>query len=246
MKKINDNFISSTLPYSISKDRNLQTFSKLSDKALEHIIPHIDDGILLASLDTLSSGVLDHMAAQWRVKVWRDSWPVEIKRQVLKALITEKSRQGTLLAIKNSVASFGSAVAIKEWWQTEPKGVPHTFSLVLDQTELPGIITEELLDDIRRLIDDAKPVRSQYTVTIMQKGFVNVYRHQVARHYIYKRIDGNLQSYDKSQVRLNRFNAVRPMVYKNFGASKKYPNEGVATLYQQANYKGRAVIFKRI
>lgn len=246
MKSIKDNFIISTLPSSLSKDKNFQAFSTLSDAALQEIIPHVDDGILLASIDVLASNVLDHMAAQWRAKVWRDSWPVDVKRQVLKALIKDKSRQGTLAAVKSAVSSIGSAAFIKEWWQMQPEGKPHTFNITIDQTELEGIASEDLLLDLKRLVDDAKPVRSQYTFTIMQKAFVNVYRFNALRAVSYARINTNLVSDIQAYSHIARFNAVRNFTFTKIQASKHYSNTYKATISTLQSQKGRAVVFKRI
>ena len=96
--------------------------------------------------------------------MWRDSWPLERKRSVIKNVIREKRKKGTLNAVKAAVASIGSRTVITEWWQKEPKGSPHTFEIEVDMPIVDFDI--EAQEDVFGLIDDAKPVRSHYELLL--------------------------------------------------------------------------------
>ncbi len=124
---------------------------------------HLNDGLFYYLLDSASSELLDHLASQWRVGVWRDSWPVSRKRIVLKTIIKTLSHYGTKQAIIDVLASLGNGVQMKEWWETTPLGTPHTFSINIDLNIQQ--VKAEAIDDAVTALDLVKPVRSQYSIT---------------------------------------------------------------------------------
>lgn len=125
-----------------------------------------DAPIIYTRIDALSSGILDHLAAQYDVTVWRDDWPDNVKRSVLKTAIADKSRKGTFASVKNAVSSLGPAVSIKEWWQYG--GAPHTFKIFVAQSKIDGHVAADVQADILAAVDDAKPARSLYDFIIEQ------------------------------------------------------------------------------
>ena len=96
---------------------------------------------------------------------WSTGWPESIKRERVRQAIAIARRKGTAASVRSVIASFGGAVAIREWWQSEPKGDPHTFSLVLnlDQPDAPA--TAAYVDQVIAEVGRAKPVRSRFTFT---------------------------------------------------------------------------------
>lgn len=125
-----------------------------------------DAPLIYTRIDALSSGILDHIAAQYDVTVWRDDWLDNVKRSVLKTAIADKSRKGTVASVKNAVSSLGPAVSIKEWWQYG--GEPHTFKIFVAQSEIEGHVAADVQTDILAAVDDAKPARSLYDFIIEQ------------------------------------------------------------------------------
>ena len=86
MNNIEDkNLLQQLLPSSISDEDVFKDSAKAlhSDSDTKD---HLNDGLFYYLLDTVKSEVLDHLASQWRVGVWRDSWPVSRKRIVLKTI----------------------------------------------------------------------------------------------------------------------------------------------------------------
>ena len=114
-------------------------------------------------LDSASSELLDHLASQWRVGVWRDSWPVTRKRLVLKTIIKTLSHYGTKKAIIDVLESLGNGAQIKEWFEFDQPLTPHTFQINIDLNVQQ--VKAEAIDDAVTALNIVKPVRSQYTVT---------------------------------------------------------------------------------
>nr|DAH50782.1 MAG TPA: tail protein [Caudoviricetes sp.] len=177
MKTLDDVVLSDLLPDSISKDENVKAAAEAIDPQLRAVSENVDIPSIYVNIDKLSSGVLDHLAKQYDVTVWRDSWTVSLKRSVLKTAISEKRTKGTKAAIIDALASISSAATIVEWWETNPKGTPHTFTINATQSKIEGVIDEEMQEDLFALIDDAKPLRSHYKFVLQQNasGGINVY-----------------------------------------------------------------------
>lgn len=131
---------------------------------------HLNDGLFYYRLDDLDSEVLDHLAAQWHATVWRDSWDVETKREVLRSLIRTKSHLGTKGAITDVCQSLvGGSATITEWFETEPQGTPHTFIVKVNQELTGSRVPSEVLADLINGINYAKPVRSQYSLVLVNQ-----------------------------------------------------------------------------
>lgn len=155
-----------TLPDAIAKDVSMQGLAYAFQRQYRKLAKHIDSGALFTSIDKLSSTQLDHLAQQFDLSTWRDQWPVSLKRSVLKAVFATKRRIGTVSAVREVLASIGSAAEIVEWWQTEPKGNPHTFNIVTTLSNINGTLSAEMQEDLQNMIKDTKPARSHFTFTL--------------------------------------------------------------------------------
>uniref|UniRef100_UPI0009BDC712 phage tail protein I n=1 Tax=Vibrio splendidus TaxID=29497 RepID=UPI0009BDC712 len=89
-------------------------------------------------------------------------WSEAVKRQRIRQAIPTHRRRGTAAAVRATVESFGAGVALREWWQTEPPGTPHTFTLLL--TVRDATHAERLQADIVREVERVKPARSHFTL----------------------------------------------------------------------------------
>lgn len=97
----------------------------------------------------------------WALSIddWEASWPEQVKRQRVAVAIAVQRRKGTAKSVRDVVRSYGADLSIREWWETDPPGTPHTFSLVLYAGRA------ELVDAIIRDVTRTKPLRSHFTFT---------------------------------------------------------------------------------
>ena len=180
------------LPDSIAKDDGVAAAAKAIDPQLQIASGFVDIPSIYVSIDRQSSTALDHLATQYDVSVWRDTWPLAVKRSVLKTAIADKRRKGTVEAVKQALASVSSAAVI--------------------QADVEGTIDVEMQEDIVSLVDDAKPLRSHYTLTIQQnaKGGIN------AAAYLRPLVLAQIYPTDASEVRTSGtvgiLAAVRPLI----------------------------------
>lgn len=99
---------------------------------------------------------LPFLAWAFSVDRWDPTWPTSTKRAVIKASYFVHKQKGTIGAIRRVVEPLGFLIRVIEWWQTEPPGERGTFKLDIGVLELG--ITEDIFQELERLIDDAKPL----------------------------------------------------------------------------------------
>ena len=117
--------------------------------------------------DTCPIEILPWLAWQLGVRTWSNDWPEVVRRERVRRAIEIQRKKGTLSAVRAAVAVFGGNVSIREWWQTTPQGIPHTFDMVLTLSEVTGTApsvdyVNEVLEEVRQ----AKPLRSHFTFTM--------------------------------------------------------------------------------
>lgn len=181
MKTLDNAKLSDVLPDSIAKDAKVSAAAAAIDPYLAAVASGREIPAIYASLSRLTGRQLDHIATQWDVRVWRESWTDDLKRSVLSTAIIDKRKRGTVSAVKGALESISSIATIVEWWQKNPKGTPHTFTVYATVSEFEGTLDSELQEDILALIDDNKPLRSHYDFVLQttgrgEIGFVGVVR----------------------------------------------------------------------
>jgi phage tail P2-like protein len=111
--------------------------------------------------DTCPVHLLPHLAWAWSVDRWDYRWSEATKRAAIKASYYIHARKGTIGALRRVVEPLGYLVEIIEWFNTVPEGPPGTFALKVGVLDTG--ITEDMYQELDRLIDDAKPVTRHLT-----------------------------------------------------------------------------------
>ncbi|MGX0889044.1 phage tail P2-like protein [Pseudomonas sp. ADAK2 TE3594] len=106
--------------------------------------------------DTCPVHLLPHLAWAWSVDRWDPNWSEPVKRAAIKASFYIHAHKGTIGALRRVVEPLGYLIEIVEWFNTVPQGVPGTFALKVGVLDTG--ITEDMYQELERLIDDAKPV----------------------------------------------------------------------------------------
>lgn len=177
-------------PENLAADPNMAACIKGIDPYLRAAAEMRTTPALYYRLGELTSSQLDHMARQMDVDVWRDSWSLAKKRSMILASYEVKRKCGTAGAVRAVLRAMGASIALTEWWQTEPKGTPHTFGItVLAGSESgDGTLTDEEQEDLIRGIEAAKPVRSHYDLVLAtaHRGGIGISGN--IRHCVYARV----------------------------------------------------------
>lgn len=113
------------------------------------------DVIPLASLPWLAWGV--------GLRRWNTDWPEAVQRAVVRTAMPTARKGGTVKSVRDVVAAFGGAIAIREWWELTPMGEPGTFSIVLTLTGQDGeAATAGYVADVIAEIERVKPVSRHF------------------------------------------------------------------------------------
>lgn len=103
--------------------------------------------------DTCPLPLLPYLAWAFSVDRWDEKWSEPVKRAAVRAAWFIHKHKGTTGALRRVVEPLGYLIRITEWWQTQD--IPGTFRL--DVGVLETGITEEMYQELERLIADAKP-----------------------------------------------------------------------------------------
>lgn len=106
--------------------------------------------------DTCPAHLLPWLAWTWSVDRWDSRWTEAVKRSAIRSAFYVHKYKGTIGALRRVVEPLGYLIEVVEWWQTTPRGVPGTFALKVGVLDTG--ITDEMYQELERLIDDAKPV----------------------------------------------------------------------------------------
>lgn len=103
--------------------------------------------------------LLPYLAWTMSVDRWDERWSEFTKRNVIASAFFVHQHKGTISALRRAVEPLGFLIDIKEWWQLDE--APGTFRLIVDVRE--NGITDEMYQELERLIDDAKPASRHLT-----------------------------------------------------------------------------------
>lgn len=106
--------------------------------------------------DTCPAQLLPWLAWTWSVDRWDNKWSEATKRSAIRSAFYVHAHKGTIGALRRVVEPLGYLIEVVEWWETIPIGIPGTFALKVGVLDTG--ITEEMYQELERLIDDAKPV----------------------------------------------------------------------------------------
>lgn len=138
--------------------------SSALEKDLEQIIERSSD--LPVAIKTLwdpwacPSALLPWLAWANSVDDWQESWPEQVKRQVIDASFDVHRYKGTPHAVQRALDSLGISTDIKEWWEdggTGQRGTMKVTALVNDNiSNGQGLINAQTLQLITRAINNSK------------------------------------------------------------------------------------------
>lgn len=115
--------------------------------------------------------LLPYLAWALSVDRWDKDWPAERKIAVIQRSYWLHRRKGTRAAVRRVIEDMGFSATFAEWFDVGDD--PGTFRLEVDVNEIG--LTPKTLDELNRLIGDAKPVSrhlAQMTIAASTRGAV--------------------------------------------------------------------------
>ena len=113
--------------------------------------------------------LLPYLAWALSVDRWDKDWPAERKIAVIQRSYWLHRRKGTRAAVRRVIEDMGFSATFAEWFEVGDQ--PGTFRLEVDVNEVG--LTPKTLDELNRLVADAKPVSrhlSRMTISASSRG----------------------------------------------------------------------------
>lgn len=110
--------------------------------------------------------LLPYLAWALSVDRWDKNWPAEKKIASIQQSYWLHRRKGTRAAVRRVIEDMGFSATFAEWFDVGDE--PGTFRLEVDVNDIG--ITPKTLDELNRLIGDAKPVSRQISQLIISVG----------------------------------------------------------------------------
>ena len=136
-----------------------------AEKALAQTVARVSDvpvpNRALWNPDTCPLELLPWLAWALDVREWDSDWSEATRRQVIRQSVAVHRIAGTRAALEQALAPFVSDLDIREWWESDIPGKPHTFELTALQGGGVGgsAATQE---QIHAIVQRVKPARSHY------------------------------------------------------------------------------------
>lgn len=111
--------------------------------------------------ETCPLALLPWLAGAFSVDEWNPEWPEASKRAVIAESFQVHRQKGTVGAVRRSLEAMGFSPKMVEWFQIEPQGTPHTFSLILEVLESANDLAR--ISQALRVVETTKPARSHLT-----------------------------------------------------------------------------------
>ncbi|KIS45536.1 phage tail protein I [Kosakonia radicincitans] len=118
---------------------------------------------------TCPAELLPYLAWALSVDRWDYSWPEATKRKIIASAFFVHQHKGTISSLRRVVEPLGYLIELREWWQEDAE--PGTFRLVIGVQE--NGITEQMYQELERLINDAKPASrhlSELNISLSTSG----------------------------------------------------------------------------
>ncbi|EOD6486269.1 phage tail protein I, partial [Klebsiella pneumoniae] len=116
--------------------------------------------------------LLPYLAWALSVDRWDKNWPAEKKIASIQQSYWLHRRKGTRAAVRRVIEDMGFSATFAEWFDVGDE--PGTFRLEIDVNDIG--ITSRILDELTRLVNDAKPVSrhmAQFNISTKVQG--NIY-----------------------------------------------------------------------
>ena len=162
MIKLIDSRITDILPYSLSSQPMVQGIAYTLWRQIRLLCQYASGIGLYASLDTVPEKALDVLAAELRTPAYDDSFPVSVKRTLIKETLTFYTKMGTPQAVNKIIEAVFQNGHIAEWF--EYGGDPFHFKAY---TTNPAISQSDV-DEFNRVLSTVKRLSAWLDEIVLQ------------------------------------------------------------------------------
>lgn len=156
-KDIYDVNFADYLPEALKHDPKMKAFAEAVTKEALTVSKEIKTVLIYSRIDELSEELIDILAYDMHIDWYDCSYPLSVKRNILKNSIKVHKKMGTKYAVEKAIRAVYTDAEIKEWF--EYNGKPYYFKV-----KTAGILSENMMLFFAETIGRTKSVRSHIDV----------------------------------------------------------------------------------
>ncbi|MCM1579135.1 MAG: phage tail protein I [Ruminococcus sp.] len=121
------------LPGPLKHDPKMRAIAEAVTKEALTVSGEIENVLIYSRIDELPEALIDILAYDMHVDWYDYSYPLKVKRDILKGSVRVHKKMGTKYAVEKALGALYPQSEVEEWYQYE--GQPHHFHIVCDVTE---------------------------------------------------------------------------------------------------------------
>lgn len=142
------------MPENLASQPETQAFAYALGRQVEKLCAYADGIRIFAAIDSMPEKILDVLAMELRTPAYNHSFPVAIKRRLVKGTLRFYAHLGTPAACNQIIEAIFGAGHIEEWF--DYGGEPHHFRAYVGD----GRVSPESLSEFQRVLGDVKRLSS--------------------------------------------------------------------------------------
>lgn len=130
MIKLTDARLTDALPKTLAEQPWVQALAEASRKMRRRVMAYADRTRLFCDIDEASEETLDALAVELQTPLYKNDYPLTVKRQIVKNSMLYYIRSGTRGAVEELLADIYQGAEVEEWF--EYGGKPNYFRVAID------------------------------------------------------------------------------------------------------------------
>lgn len=130
MIKLTDARLTDALPKTLAEQPWVQALAEASRKMRRRVMAYADRTRLFCDIDEASEEALDALAVELQTPLYKNDYPLTVKRKIVKNSMLYYIRSGTRGAVEELLADIYQGAEVEEWF--EYGGKPNYFRVAID------------------------------------------------------------------------------------------------------------------
>lgn len=130
MIKLTDARLTDALPKTLAEQPWVQALAEASRKMRRRVMAYADRTRLFCDIDEAREEALDALAVELQTPLYKNDYPLTVKRQIVKNSMLYYIRSGTRGAVEELLADIYQGAEVEEWF--EYGGEPNYFRVAID------------------------------------------------------------------------------------------------------------------
>ena len=148
MIKLQDTGLIEGLPPGIAEQHWVKVLDAVFRERQKRELEAVRKVFVYTAIDSVPENILDILAAQFKVDWYRDDYPIETKRRVIKTAMEVRRYCGTEWAVKQAISAIYPNSEIVEWYDYD--GTPGHWRLRANITDAE--VQHRTVDEIENLL----------------------------------------------------------------------------------------------